>query len=183
MVNAVFKVKGMEGSDLMKEYVEEIARTNIESIPEESKHNFKKDNFIVYAIKMKQPKLTLMAFTNQKYPEKQAHDCLTEYKIIVLKEFNDILNENYLKNKNNKIKSAQRLLETYYSEYNKMIYQNKKKRLDDMYDRAQRNFENVKKSKEETDGLRQISDQMDKQVDGFKKDFQKKNKDMKCLIC
>ena len=175
ILSGEYKVEKMKQSNLMKDYINEIAKTNNIDIPTTDEHKYKKDKFNVYCMRLDYPEVSFCAFTNGGYSKKMAFECLNKYKELFTNGFD--LEKLYGINRDHhfEVEGGKSLLNHYYDGVGKIKY-------DHILSKTKENYERTKEVRNETDQLNMITSQMDEDVNDLNRQMEKNNQCIKCNV-
>ena len=183
LLHMVTKVSGMKHSELMNDYVKEIAKTNNKDVRVEENHQFKKDKFTIYTTRLNIPDITFMAFTNKGYNAGTAYASLEEFKELFFREVESHVIYNVSEDQNLAVKGSKQILGAYYKGNTKARTSHMNDKVRDITDKARKNYEETFAVKQQTDSMLFYTKKMEENTDGLGKyssgGYRRKN----CCMC
>ena len=180
IVNQNHITKDIPGGGYIKDFViEYIKSKNCDT--QIGQGNFKKDDFIIYYIRIGEPPITLFAFTNKRYSNSLAYDCLEEYREIALSNCDKLNVEGATRDMNKTFKAAGELLKRYNTGLNVIKAQDYKNQVSQLTAQARVNLEKTQHLQDQSNDVNLMTKQMQRDAQSFNTDMDKRNK-IKCSI-
>ena len=183
ILHMVTQVSGMKHSELMNDYVKEIAKTNNANVKVEQNDQFKKDKFTIYTTRLNIPDISFMAFTDKGYSSGAAYAALEEFKELFFERVESHVIYNVTEDQNLDVKGSKSVLKAYFKGNLKGKVGNTNDRVKDITDRARKNYEETFNVKQQTDSMLFYTKKMEENTDGLGKysgsGYRRKN----CCVC